>query len=502
MVFRRRKKALETDAMRITGDLNAQASAVCFAVVFVMILATFGAHTVWREGHTLVKTHDLGSQKEAEKRIGDLSLAAELLRPSVKLSKDLMKIPVNNCLQLGNDHYYIPDLQYYTARADYTHVQLLSHRLLNVAHPDDTSTQATTPLATIIDFRNQLAERGIELLVYITPGKPPQTSHFFNNPTIPKSTAKLLEELKYHDIRYFAPHPTHPHTHLKTDSHWTPSWMESQARQLSLLIVDYRPQNLPENFLNTPIVVNNAGDLVWNTDLHKQTESITTSQISIASQAMWRANRKSPILLLGDSFTNIFSDAEMGWGESAGLAETLSYHLDHSIDKIAVNGDGALSSRRELAGMPERLDGKQLVIWQFAARELSSDNWQRVTLPTHTGPKLNLNAKSYIIEGTLTEIPPLPDTSLPYKDARIDLALSDVKLISPDDTEQDFPKELILKAIVMKDRKLTPIAQWKDGQQVTIKVTPWAEVSEQYSTWRSIGLDVIHLPEFWLEDSK
>ena len=83
------------------------------------------------------------------------------------------------------------------------------------------------------------------------------------------------------------------------------------------------------------------------------------------------------MLLLGDSFTNIYSLASMGWCDSAGLADQLSYSLGRPLDRIVQNDDGAFATRALLqrAG-PERLAGKRVVVWQFAARELVSGDWK------------------------------------------------------------------------------------------------------------------------------
>ncbi|MCC5830758.1 MAG: hypothetical protein JJU36_15030 [Phycisphaeraceae bacterium] len=98
----------------------------------------------------------------------------------------------------------------------------------------------------------------------------------------------------------------------------------------------------------------------------------------------WRPDTRSPILLLGDSFTNIFSRKAMGWGDSAGLAEQLAYELALPLDVIAINGGGALASRQalaaDLARGEDRLAGKRLVIWQFATRELSQGDWRLLNI--------------------------------------------------------------------------------------------------------------------------
>jgi alginate O-acetyltransferase complex protein AlgJ len=91
------------------------------------------------------------------------------------------------------------------------------------------------------------------------------------------------------------------------------------------------------------------------------------------------------VLVLGDSFSNIYSLASMGWGDSAGFAEQLSYTLGRPVDRIVQNSDGAyatrLALRRMLATGEDRLAGTRVVIWQFAARELAMGDWRVIELP-------------------------------------------------------------------------------------------------------------------------
>jgi alginate O-acetyltransferase complex protein AlgJ len=93
----------------------------------------------------------------------------------------------------------------------------------------------------------------------------------------------------------------------------------------------------------------------------------------------WRPSRSADVLVLGDSFSNIYSLASMRWGESAGLVEQLGYVLQRPIDRIVQNDEGAYATRAMLrrAG-EERLAGKRVVIWQFAARELVSGDWRTI----------------------------------------------------------------------------------------------------------------------------
>ncbi|HUP41699.1 MAG TPA: hypothetical protein VM599_00670, partial [Thermoanaerobaculia bacterium] len=71
------------------------------------------------------------------------------------------------------------------------------------------------------------------------------------------------------------------------------------------------------------------------------------------------------------------------------LAEQLAYHLGRPVDRIAVNAGGSHTTRERLAqvlaGDPGRLDGKRVVVYQFAVRELSEGDWKFVDLPAPPG---------------------------------------------------------------------------------------------------------------------
>ncbi len=101
----------------------------------------------------------------------------------------------------------------------------------------------------------------------------------------------------------------------------------------------------------------------------------------------WSPDRDADVLLIGDSFSNIYSGEALGWGRSAGLAEQLSLLLQRPVDTIIIDGGGAVAGRRQLAADiargRDRLDGKRLVIWQFANRELSQGDWALIDLPKH-----------------------------------------------------------------------------------------------------------------------
>jgi alginate O-acetyltransferase complex protein AlgJ len=112
-------------------------------------------------------------------------------------------------------------------------------------------------------------------------------------------------------------------------------------------------------------------------------QTVTIDQVQ-TENGLWHPSAESEILLLGDSFSNIYSLAAMGWGESAGLAEQISYNLNRPLDCILQNSDGAFATRetlsRELARGRDRLAGKKVVIWEFAERELMFGDWKLLSM--------------------------------------------------------------------------------------------------------------------------
>jgi alginate O-acetyltransferase complex protein AlgJ len=130
---------------------------------------------------------------------------------------------------------------------------------------------------------------------------------------------------------------------------------------------------------------------------HPGSEMIWSSERTEVARVMtrlgqpWAPDREAEILLLGDSFTNIYSDNSLGWGTASGLAEQLSFELGRGVDRIAINAGGSWSSRQALArgtvapSGANRLAGKRVVVYQFATRELSTGDWKILEIPPPAG---------------------------------------------------------------------------------------------------------------------
>ena len=127
--------------------------------------------------------------------------------------------------------------------------------------------------------------------------------------------------------------------------------------------------------------VRNTGDAARMLDLPDDSplfppEAVWLRRVLQPDGSPWRPSRDADVLVLGDSFSNIYSLESMGWGTSAGFAEQLSYALRRPVDRLVQNDEGAFATRAMLQRQPDRLDGKRVVVYQFAARELAFGDWK------------------------------------------------------------------------------------------------------------------------------
>ncbi|HVR63777.1 MAG TPA: hypothetical protein VMU50_17870 [Polyangia bacterium] len=266
-------------------------------------------------------------------------------------------------------------------------------------HPD--------PRPAIFAFADALAKRDIKLILFPVPDKAmlqPVQLHgrgarasVLDVPRNPSWPA-FVAEMRGHGVTVFDPAPAalrqdEAPRFLLQDTHWTPEWMDAVARQLAGLIARTAAlapaagQTRATTRKAVPLPVTRVGDVVDMLKLPDgQTifapQAITVGQVQDAGGAPWEPNPKADVLLLGDSFTNVFSLDSMGWGTSAGLGAHLSLALARDVDVIAQNDSGAFATRqalaRELGSGEDRLAGKRVVVWEFASRELAVGDWKPI----------------------------------------------------------------------------------------------------------------------------
>lgn len=356
---------------------------------------------------------DACALSEAETRIEERSEVGRRLRPRVQAA-------LTGLFGLGNEQVYAARDGWLFQRAGFDYAtgppfldpRVLTRRVRD-ADPCDRP-PSPDPRPAILRFHADLAARGIDLVLLPTPVKSVVDGHRLggvpgvvaHNP----SFGPFLEALRAEGVAVLDPtrllagwQDAQPErsAYLATDTHWRPEAMEAVARELAAFL-EARVE-LGERSLATerrPTQVENRGDLAALLEIEPSQspfarERATVEEVRDGDGRLWKPTRGAPVLLLGDSFSTIYSvrrafaqseDGEpLDWGESAGLAEQLSHVLERPVDRIARNAGGAHATRRDLARdlarRGDRLDGVRVVVWQFAVRELSQGDWPVLPLP-------------------------------------------------------------------------------------------------------------------------
>jgi alginate O-acetyltransferase complex protein AlgJ len=331
-----------------------------------------------------------------EDELEDGSTIGRSLRPPAQLALSRWLGAGNERVYPGRDGwlFYRPDVEYLTGRG-FLEPAVLESRRRSLS--EWTTPIEPDPRPALLQLKGALDARGITLIVMPTPVKPTvhpgQLVDAYRERTTPlhnPSYVSFIEHLAEAGIlvldtsAMLAGANSASSHYLVTDTHWRPESMELAAEALVALIAERaRLPDVPEPRLRVERVeVRAAGDTVRMLDLPTDqalypSESVWLRRVLEADGSPWRPSRQADVLVLGDSFSNIYSLASMGWGDSAGFVEQVSYLLRRPVDRIVQNDDGAFATRVLLwpQGL-DRLSGKRVVVYQFAARELASGDWR------------------------------------------------------------------------------------------------------------------------------
>ncbi|MEY2508376.1 MAG: hypothetical protein QOH01_2705 [Verrucomicrobiota bacterium] len=445
------------------------------------IRAVRGPRDLWR---LLPRGAEL---KAAEKELETESVVSEWLLPRVQLA--LLNLGAGNeQVYLGRDHwlFYRPDVDYVTG-PPFLEPKIMTHR----AH---TAGVQSDPVKAIIAFRDQLASRGIDLIAVPIPMKPgveprhlsarARKNRVLQNPSFAEFKARLEKS----GVRVFDPATVLPPgdapLFLEADTHWRPETMELVAEKLAGFLGGAPSSVAMAQISNRPVSA--VGDIARMLKVPEARSPFRAETVTLHEVTPPAISKDAEILLLGDSFSNIFSLGALGWGESAGFAEHLRRALQRPIDCILRNSDAAFATRemlsRELARGRDRLAGKKLVIWEFAARELAFGDWKmleiKVGQPVPAKFFVPKPGQSVTATGTIEAISAAPRPgSVPYKDHILALHLTDLMV---DGREESAGLEAFVYAESMRDSALTPIARLRPGDRVALRMRAWADVSDQY----------------------
>jgi hypothetical protein len=407
---RLRRGILDTDVQRSLAWLLVGAFLL---VIYVVPLSQALLERIADEDSSLAPLFTRAPNKQNlrqfEHDLEEASLLKAFVQPRVQLWLSRFGREGNKRALVGLQGflYYTPGLTHVSGPS-FLDTDAIASRERAAREGDPPTALRADPRPAIFALQRMLAQRGIVLVLFPVPDKimlQPLQLHgrAAGSPTfaVPRNRGwtRFARELASHGVVLFDPTPPQlgrgePARFLIQDTHWTPQWMAQVARALAGVVQRSArlPAAAPASRLHAVAQrVERVGDLVdmlkLPDDQHWfRPQSVTIEQVQDASGALWESDPAGDVLLLGDSFTNVFSMDTMGWGESAGLAAQLALALGRGVDVIAQNDSGAYATRlalaRELAAGDDRLAGKRVVIWEFAARELSVGDWRAIAWST------------------------------------------------------------------------------------------------------------------------
>lgn len=451
---------------------------------------------------------------EFEDALENESLVGRAIRPPVQYF-------MARALGAGNEKAYcgVRPWLFYRAGIDYlTGPGFLDPARLAARAASGTEWRAAPqpdPREAIVQFRNQLARRGIRLVVMPTPVKPmihpEKLTAAYDGHVAPlqnPSYEMFVRDLDAAGVFVFdvavelaARRAGEGAQYLATDTHWTPGAMEFVARRLAEYVREFAalPAAAEPGFATRAASVSGVGDLVTMLQLPPgqrgfPEETVELRQVLSAQGGLWRSEPAADVLVLGDSFCNIYSLDAMGWGESAGLVEQLSVELRRPLDRIVINDNGAYGARaalaRELRRGRDRLAGKKLVVWQFAVRELSEGDWRLEELELGTPPETRFVAppagSAWGVRGVVASVSPVPlPGSVPYKDHVLAVHLVDVESAGSAVSNA----QALVYMMSMTDNRWTRAARLRAGEIIDLKLQSWSDVADRYEGINRSELD-------------
>jgi len=410
------------------------------------------------------------------------------------------------------------DWLFYRAGVDYVafpgFLDGAQHRMLHRLRPD--------PRPAVLRMAKDCRAAGVRLVLLPIPDKaqihPGKIASGFrdgqplDNPDFPR----LVAEMRTAGVEVIDVAPlmrglaaTGP-AYLRQDTHWTPATMEVVATAVATQLA-LPATAAPRAWTSTPRRSSRLGDLADMLKLPAGQTIFRPQEVEIRPVADDAGRPFSPtagaeVLLLGDSFTNIYgdrprqtaADGALGWGESAGFAARLAYHLKHDLDVIAINGSGANGTRRELAKRPGQLAGTALVIWQFSARDLATADWDVIPLARTAVPASVPTSAAGAIELSvrLTTVSAVKQPgSVPYTEA-----LTTVKATVMAVTGGTYTQaEVLLVAACMEANKLTDFARLRAGALISVRLVPWTQVQARQGTKNTYDdTDEVDLARWWV----
>lgn len=331
-----------------------------------------------------------------ERNLGEASWFGNRLRPRMQYLEFLVLRKAGSKAMLGRDGwlFYRPGVEY-------------------LVEPWPLSQNAAAgernPVVAILEFCDQLAARGIELVVVPIPGKASVYPEMLTSRAVgvelplQTHTRDIMSQLEQAGVtvvdlfEVFArardgrAEGDGPSYYLRRDTHWSPAGMHLAAKTTAETLLELGLTTRGEtDYELRPVTVSRHGDVVRMMDSpqlmrHFQAEHVRCAQVlRRGSGELYQDDPRSEILVLGDSFLRIYEQDEPG---AAGFVAHLARELQRPLASLVNDGGASTLVRQSLARQPELLRGKKLVLWEFVERDIrfGTEGWQKVPLPADHG---------------------------------------------------------------------------------------------------------------------
>jgi hypothetical protein len=260
-------------------------------------------------------------------------------------------------------------------------------------------------VSAVVSFRDQLAERGIHLLVMPAPNKASIYPDMLTqrakgrDERVNSKTIEVMGRLRraeveivdlfalFEQARATSPLDEGTRYYLAQDSHWSPEGMRLAARAVAQRLLDLGwVEKGHIAYTLKPVTVEHHGDILRMTRVPQierkfEPERVHCTQvINRATNELYQDDPNSEVLVLGDSFLRIYRQDEPG---AAGFVEHLAYELGFPLAAIVNDGGASTLVRQQLSRNPKLLANKKVVVWEFVERDIrfGTEGWQIVPLP-------------------------------------------------------------------------------------------------------------------------
>ena len=198
------------------------------------------------------------------------------------------------------------------------------------------------------------------------------------------------------------------------------------------------------------------------------------------------------VLICGDSFMNIYSRGDCGWGSGAGFPDLLASRYRCRVTCIAINGGGEGAARRQLAASGIDFSAYDCVLLEFPEYEVCRSDWLPTPLPTDYGSFRQTGGA--VMTGTVLDVPEIPPAE---SASRLYANVLGEYIVSV-----DGGGEFLLLLPILRDSAMLPMP--RAGARIVFRALDWADAAPVYGSmarWSSDDARSLRLPVIFGADA-